>query len=208
MGRTVTQSLDRFYPEDDDDLGVKATPMTKSMKDHHRKRYDKVVSMMVPHVAPNEIIMDVGCGSGYGTAAISEKFRYVIGVDPNEVAIRYARKHYPKLKFLYDMEGADVGVFVESIEFMSRAEFRLYLDGMVFVAVANVILKKPSEYHRQPFVHPDDVDLLLKKSGFKRLEGIIDPDFTFETGDSGDQYYGLYVNELTKDFHDKELQSV
>ena len=40
-------------------------------------------------------ILDIGCGTGYGSAALGKK-REVIGIDNNKDAINYAKKYYSK----------------------------------------------------------------------------------------------------------------
>jgi len=43
-------------------------------------------------------ILDVGCGTGYGTSFLSESADSAIGVDISRQALRYARKHYGNSK--------------------------------------------------------------------------------------------------------------
>ena len=48
---------------------------------------------------PNEIILDLGCGTGQLTAKIAESGAEVIGIDGASEMIEKAQKNYPQLKF-------------------------------------------------------------------------------------------------------------
>lgn len=52
--------------------------------------------------AANRRVLDAGCGTGYGAAALAESAHSVIGVDVAWEAVEYARQHYarPNLWFL------------------------------------------------------------------------------------------------------------
>src|SRR5271169_1543726 len=39
-------------------------------------------------------VLDVGCGTGYGTSYLAESAKSAVGIDLSGQAIRYARKHY------------------------------------------------------------------------------------------------------------------
>jgi ubiquinone/menaquinone biosynthesis C-methylase UbiE len=62
----------------------------------------------IPFVAGKKVL-DYGCGSGYGTALISEHSMDVIGVDISAEAINYAESHFeaPNLRYL-QIEPAEV----------------------------------------------------------------------------------------------------
>lgn len=51
--------------------------------------------------AANQKVLDIGCGSGYGTALLAERARRVVGVDNALEAVAYARAnyHHPRLHF-------------------------------------------------------------------------------------------------------------
>ncbi|MEM1394983.1 MAG: methyltransferase domain-containing protein [Cyanobacteria bacterium P01_D01_bin.116] len=48
---------------------------------------------------PNEIILDLGCGTGQLTAKIAESGAEVIGIDSSPEMIEKAQENYPQLKF-------------------------------------------------------------------------------------------------------------
>ena len=45
----------------------------------------------------NALVLDAGCGTGYGSHALSGDARTVIGIDLSEEAIHYASDHYPSV---------------------------------------------------------------------------------------------------------------
>jgi SAM-dependent methyltransferase len=55
----------------------------------HLKRYE----FARPYCG-DKIVLDAGCGVGYGTAFLAERARRVVGVDLSEEAISYARRRY------------------------------------------------------------------------------------------------------------------
>ena len=46
--------------------------------------------------ASSRSVLDLGCGSGYGSAILARSARYVIAVDISSEAISYARQSYPQ----------------------------------------------------------------------------------------------------------------
>lgn len=61
-------------------------------------------------------ILDIGCGNGAMANALFKPGRTIVGIDPSEVGISYARKNYPLIRFecvsIYDGHGAlDAGDF-------------------------------------------------------------------------------------------------
>lgn len=46
-------------------------------------------------LSSNTRTLDVGCGTGYGTAELAQQARFVAGIDVSMEAIVYARAHYP-----------------------------------------------------------------------------------------------------------------
>ncbi len=84
-------------------------------------------------------VLDVACGSGYGSAMLCEAgANMVVGMDLSEVAVRYARRHYPKanLEFVVgnaegisELGSFDVVTSFETIEHLHRPE--IFLDSVV-----------------------------------------------------------------------------
>jgi SAM-dependent methyltransferase len=67
---------------------------------HHVARY----VWALPRVASRRVV-DLGCGTGYGTYLLSWAAAAVTGVDVSEEALRFARSHYPGVSY----ERADLG---------------------------------------------------------------------------------------------------
>ena len=47
-------------------------------------------------IIKNENVLDIACGTGYGTLLLSEKCSQITGVDISKKSIEYANKHYKK----------------------------------------------------------------------------------------------------------------
>lgn len=45
-------------------------------------------------------VLDIGCGTGYGTTELAQHAQSAIGIDVSDDAIHYARQHYPSATFL------------------------------------------------------------------------------------------------------------
>lgn len=62
----------------------------------HLKRY-----RWAQEFSHNKVILDVGCGVGYGTSLLAEAAKWVVGVDYDWDAIDYARRHYQRWNLSY-----------------------------------------------------------------------------------------------------------
>ena len=191
-------SLERFYPTEDIELGIGASDIAETHRQRHYRRYNTIRDLLVPYIAKTDVIADVGSGSGYGSAILGERFRYVFGIEPNDMARAYASKHYPKIKFQSDLEGADVIVMIESIEHMTKTEVRSYIYDAKVVAVTTPLIGQPdNQYHISPFRCPEDVEAAFRREGFVLMESRLEKDITFTTGELGDQFYGIFGRPLT-----------
>lgn len=59
----------------------------------------KRVYLFFSQLASNKIVLDVGCGTGYGTAILAEHAAQIIGIDYSNNAVRFAKRRYPKIDF-------------------------------------------------------------------------------------------------------------
>ena len=59
----------------------------------------KKVYLFFSQLASNKIVLDVGCGTGYGTAILAEHAAQTIGIDNSNNAISFAKRRYPKVDF-------------------------------------------------------------------------------------------------------------
>jgi SAM-dependent methyltransferase len=192
-------SLERFYPEIDEELGVAASDISIEAKQRHFARYARIIQLIKRSVSRSDLVVDIGCGTGYGTHMLGQHFKRVLGVEPDDEARRYAAKHYPSSLFANDLGDlkADVAVMVESIEHMTRGEARLYLKDTRVLALTTPLIEHPNnEYHEQSFKKPEDVHAYVGKLGFvvtavNLLQGI-----TFTTLETGSNLHAVYTRSL------------
>lgn len=75
-------------------------------------------------IKPNALVLDVGCGSGYGVEILTDAGHDVVGIDYSEEALKFARHRAPKARYIHrDIDkglGAkadfDAVLLIESIE--------------------------------------------------------------------------------------------
>lgn len=63
----------------------------------HVARYEWAASLL----EPGEIVLDIGCGVGYGSSILASKAAGVTGLDKDPAAIRYAERHYKPINVSY-----------------------------------------------------------------------------------------------------------
>jgi len=114
----------------------------------------------------DKIVLDIACGSGYGTKMLSKKAKKVYGADISEESISYAKKKYKNrnityyvadatnIKFLKD-ESVDVVTSFETIEhipkykiFLREVKRVLKKDGIAIISTPNK--KYSSPYRKKP----------------------------------------------------------
>jgi 2-polyprenyl-3-methyl-5-hydroxy-6-metoxy-1,4-benzoquinol methylase len=88
--------VERVYP---DDPGLRPQTIV-----HHLKRYWFATQLQ----KQRGWALDYACGSGYGTEILREAGYRAYGVDINEEAIAYAKKHFPACDFALK-DFADIG---------------------------------------------------------------------------------------------------
>ena len=80
------------------------------------------------YISLNDTVLDVACGTGYGTLMLSEECLHITGYDISKVAIQYALKHYKlgtninfKQTDIFSIhDHADIVVSFETIEHVKR----------------------------------------------------------------------------------------
>lgn len=97
-------------------------------------------------------VLDVGCGTGYGTAHLAEVAKETTGIDISRMAVKLARKRYPAAKFLqmdahhldFPAESFDLIVSTENFEHLKDqgAHLRqlprvIRSEGLCFIATPN-----------------------------------------------------------------------
>jgi 2-polyprenyl-3-methyl-5-hydroxy-6-metoxy-1,4-benzoquinol methylase len=63
-----------------------------------------IYQYVVPHLHVKDKVLDIGCGTGFGTLQLTRESAYVTGVDIDQDAIRFANKCLPGVEF----EWADI----------------------------------------------------------------------------------------------------
>lgn len=192
-------SLERFVPVADSVLGVAASDISDIAKQRHYARYAAIVQLIRGHVGKRDLVCDIGCGSGYGTFMLSQHFRRVMGIEPDDFSRKYAAKHYPEVLFANDLGDlvADVGVFVESMEHMSEAEFGLYVQNTRVLAVTTPLVDHPeNEYHVHPFKTAESVHEYVMRWSFRPTHVKVIQDVAFTTGERGHNLYAVYLRAV------------
>ena len=134
----------------------------------------------------NKVVLDIASGSGYGTQMLSRTAKKVFGVDVNDVAVNYARKHYNGRNIEYKVgdgelipledNSVDVVITFETIEhirnykkFIKEVKRVLKPNGIAIVSTPNDIeFAEGNHFHLHEFEY-DELKQLLKKD-FKYMK--------------------------------------
>ena len=80
-------------------------PTLDGIRRDHVARYEWAASML----EPGEVVLDIGCGVGYGSHILAAKAAGVLGMDRDASAISYAERHYKAPNIAYRVR--DFGSF-------------------------------------------------------------------------------------------------
>lgn len=135
----------------------------------HLARYD----LARPFVRPNDVVLDAGCGLGYGSAMVAAgtTARRVIGVDASDFAVAYAEAHY--------RTPAGVTEFRQG----SVTDLSFLADASVDFMIAMEIL----EHLEEPRAFLTEAYRVLKPSG--RILLSVPNDWSDETGEDPNPYH-------------------
>lgn len=119
---------------------------------------------------PGRRVLDVGCGTGYGTAHLAEAAKNAVGIDRSRQAIRYARARFrgANLQFLkmdaesISLPGASFDFIISTENFEHLRDHRANLRGMsrtlsnsglILIATPNpeMFVGVDSPYHTHEF---------------------------------------------------------
>jgi SAM-dependent methyltransferase len=81
-------NLQRLYVHDDPHMGITRNILDSAAYEKHFQRYN----FFLKHIKPSDSILDIACGSGYGSEILSSKASTVLGVDTDSRTIEYARR--------------------------------------------------------------------------------------------------------------------
>ena len=133
-------------------------------------------------VVKDKIVLDIACGTGYGTQILAERAAKVYGIDVSQEAVEYAAKNYPRKNIIYKQGDAvktplpdssvDVVISLETIEHIPAPEpfvkevKRVLKPGGVFV----VSTPNDDEFTEGNIYHVHEFD-------FKTLDKVITKNF-------------------------------
>jgi ubiquinone/menaquinone biosynthesis C-methylase UbiE len=154
----------------------------------HVHRYHEVLK----HIKGNETVLDIACGTGFGSEILAAKCNKVIGGDIDAETIETNNKQYSIANLSFELldgtklpyadEYFDIVVSFETIEHTTAylkmlEEFKRVTkkDGLLFISTPNFYLNSPNgvlvnKFHTQEFT-PKEYDAILKKyfSDYKLL---------------------------------------
>jgi len=152
----------------------------------------KVYKFLLQFTAAKDVL-DVGCGTGYGTACLAENARSIVGIDISKPALRWAKKHYPGVRFIamdaqhLDFPDASFDVIVSSENFEHLPDQSSHLrelarvlrpDGFCFVASPNpeMFVGIHNPFHVKENTYDELVSLFSSHFGeVSILENTLDP---------------------------------
>lgn len=184
---------------DDPALGVAKSDISDLAKQRHYARYAAIIQLVRGHAGKRDLVVDIGSGSGYGTFMLSQHFRRVLGVEPDDFSRRYAAKHYPEVLFANDLGDltADVAVMIESMEHMSEPEFGLYVQNTRVLAITTPIVEHPdNEFHVHAFKTAEAVHEYVMRWDFRPQAVKVHQDIQFTTGERGSNLYATYLKAI------------
>lgn len=119
--------------------------------DNFRSRYDKALW----HVPTDGLVLDMGCGSGYGSAILAQKASHVYGIDIDADALAFGRLRYTKQNMsllqqdvrnlLFRSNTFDVVAQMENLEHVEHPELCVHEAWRVLKPRGYYILTVPFE---------------------------------------------------------------
>lgn len=85
-------NVQRLYIHDDRQMGINRNVLDAMAYERHFMRYRKFLK----RISASDDVLDIACGSGYGSEILASKARSVTGVDCDPVTIKYAGRHHKK----------------------------------------------------------------------------------------------------------------
>lgn len=168
-----------------DDTGERLIPAKNNdsvVYGEHISRYLSVIDII-----RDKVVLDIACGSGYGSQLLSQYAKSVTGIDNSKEAVSYAKNNYPSNNLTYlkddaeklsNIESAtmDVVVSMETIEhlrnpeqFVKQVKRVMKPEGIFIVSTPNDNeYREGNEFHLHEFTLVE-LKLLMKKY-FKKSE--------------------------------------
>lgn len=168
----------------------------------HQKVYTFVLNFL-----KNKSVLEVGCGSGYGTNRIARVAKNVIALDKDKTAIIQNRKssHLSNISFVHTSiedfipeAPVDCIVAFQLIEhikhpqiFVEKIAMSLKKNGLSIISTPN---GPTQSYNENPYHYKELNSYELKKLLYEYFESIT--------------VYGLYGDKLINEFEDKKRKTV
>jgi 2-polyprenyl-3-methyl-5-hydroxy-6-metoxy-1,4-benzoquinol methylase len=166
----------------------------------HIARYNLILDAV-----SNKTVLDLACGTGYGSWLMAQVADYVVGVDINEDAIEFAINHYLDNNLEYDCRDilkyestkpVDVVISLETVEHIKNLEalekkfLTLLKPGGKLIYSVPLYENYSNPYH----VHKFDLDSGLKLfPSFKTLNYVIQENLNFSQVDNKKPFTYLVV---------------
>lgn len=194
MKKTADKILDNDYERMIPELHTQTL-----MYAEHMTRYYAATD-----IVKNKTVLDIASGSGYGTKMLAKHARKVYGVDVNEAAVKYSKKHFSgdNIEYLVgDGESiplkdssVDVVITLETIEhiqdykkFIDEIERVLRPDGLLIVSTPNDLeFAEGNHFHLHEFEYKELVDLL--KSHFEYIKPYFQATWKYVAIESEDKF--------------------
>ncbi len=120
-------NVQRLYIHDDPQMGIRRNVFDAAAYQRHFGRY----RYFLPYIRPSDSVLDIACGSGYGSEILASKAKFVQGVDLDPETIKYAMRHHKRRNMRFDASRAerfrpkmlfDKVISIETIEHLADPE--------------------------------------------------------------------------------------
>ncbi|HLG90569.1 MAG TPA: class I SAM-dependent methyltransferase [Candidatus Saccharimonadales bacterium] len=174
----------------------------------HVARYEAVKDLVT-----NKTVLDIACGSGYGSSILARKAKKIIGVDSDKKTIAYALEKYglKNIEFLVGDanripikdNAVDMVVSFETIEHVS--DFKKFLremkrvlkdDGLLVISTPNQgVYIEDNPFHQHQFIYNEFMTLL--KSNFRTVRPYFQSTWLYNSILSKDLLNKKWIKEIT-----------
>jgi len=109
-----------------------------------RKIFHRIIKNII-HPDKNQLIIDIGCGTGANIASLNNDYN-CIGIDISDIAIKFAKKRFPKVKFICVSESKNINKYIPNASLILMTDMLEHVkdDFLFFSSVAS--LTKPGAY--------------------------------------------------------------
>jgi len=151
-------NVERMYIHDDLNLGIRRNILNKASYDRHFQRY----RFFLKHIESSDSVLDIACGSGYGSEILASKAKFVYGVDSDKKTIQYAKRHHLRSNAKFK------AVSLESFRTKRKYDKIISIETIEHIADPDMFLK-----HAKKWLKPGGVLWLtcpLAKQNRKRID--------------------------------------